>query len=415
MVLSAISNEVGPYRLVEEIGRGGSAVVFRALQQDTGREVAIKLMADVSSSPQRFRQRFYREVSIARELDHPNILPLLDFGEHQGMFYLVMPYVPKGTLADLLNRGAILSPQQAVFVLKQIAGALDYAHSRAIIHRDIKPHNILILSTRQVCLSDFGISRLIDDSTRLTMNEAVLGSPSYMSPEQARSARVDHRSDIYSLGTVLYECLLGRLPYSSGTALEALYQRLNTAPLPPREINPLFPVSLERVLLRALNNDPNKRFQSAGALVDSLQQVVEALPHHLQVQRLVTPDQVSRSMSLVNPPLQGFRPARRAIRILNLKWAAVIAIAALLLGLSSFYLESLFTGNLDSLTQGGPQWSESAATALPQPPSRATRMPDGNRPPEQAGQTPEPSVLPTPSPALTVGGSPTPAPADPGK
>jgi serine/threonine protein kinase len=263
---------LGDYELVELIGSGGMAEVYRARQLTAfGREVALKVIRPEFSKQQEFRERFLREAQAISRLSHPNILPLIEFREEGQTLYLVMPLVREGTLRDLIKqRNGPLAPEEALPLFTQLCSAVHYAHSQGIIHRDIKPQNVLLQQHTHVLLGDFGIARDRKEKT-ITATGAGVGSAEYMAPEQAMG-HADARSDIYSLGIVLYQMLTGIVPYSGSTPLQVLVKH-TTAPLPdPRTLNPSLPPGIAQVLQTALAKAPEERFQSAQALARAAQQ-----------------------------------------------------------------------------------------------------------------------------------------------
>ncbi len=263
---------LGDYELVELIGSGGMAEVYRARQRTAfGREVALKVIRPGYSEQEEFRSRFLREAQAISRLSHPNILPLIEFGEESQALYLVMPLIREGTLRDLIKqRNGPLALEEALPLFAQLCAAVHYAHTQGIIHRDIKPQNILLQHYTYVLLADFGIARNRREKT-ITATGAGIGSAEYMAPEQA-IGHADTRSDIYSLGVVLYQMLTGVVPYSGSTPLQVLIKH-TTAPLPdPRTLNPSIPAHIVQVLQTALAKDANQRFQSALALGRAAQQ-----------------------------------------------------------------------------------------------------------------------------------------------
>ncbi len=260
-----LTRKLGQYEIVERLGRGGMATVYRARQVNMNRDVAIKVMSvELATNPQ-FVSRFEQEAHVIANLEHPRILPVHDYGHEGDYFYLVMRLVEGETLFDRLQRGPLTLDEAAEF-LGQIAEALDYAHSRGIVHRDLKPNNVLIDEWDNTYLMDFGLAKLIASTRQLTASGAVLGTPAYMSPEQWRGAPVDARTDVYALGVMLYEMVLGQPPFDSDTPFSLMYKHLNDPPTPPREILPGLPPAVEACLLKALEKDPAERYQTAGEL-----------------------------------------------------------------------------------------------------------------------------------------------------
>ncbi len=272
----ARGTRLGDYELIELIGEGGMAEVYRAKQCTAfGREVALKVIRPEFTGDEPFRQRFLREAHVIARLSHPHILPLIEFGDEQGRLYLVMPLIREGTLRDLLkDHQTPLSLDEALPLFVPLCDAVEYAHQEGIIHRDIKPQNILLQLHTHVLLADFGIARDRFD-TKMTVTGGVIGSVDYMAPEQAEGQE-DARSDIYSLGVVLYQLLTGAVPYSGSVPLQVLFKKAHN-PLPdPRKHNPDLPAELVDILQIALAKDPQKRFASAGALGDAVEQI---MPH----------------------------------------------------------------------------------------------------------------------------------------
>ncbi len=272
---SMIGRTLGQYQLVEQIGKGGMATVYKAYQPSLNRYVAVKILPAYYAHEPGFAERFTREAQAIAQLDHPNILPVYDFGKQGDISYIVMKYVPAGTLHDRL--GQPFSPVEVVELIEQIAGALDAAHERGILHRDVKPGNILIDDRGWIYLSDFGVAKMVEGSVQLTGTGVGVGTPTYMSPEQGQGLPVDARTDVYALGVILFEILTGRVPYEAETPMAVVIKHV-TDPIPlPRQMNPNLPETVEQVLLKALAKDPADRFASAGAMAAALRQAVERL------------------------------------------------------------------------------------------------------------------------------------------
>jgi serine/threonine-protein kinase len=279
---------LGPYRILGCLGAGGMATVYKAFQPSLERTIALKVLDPAHSHGSGFSARFRHEAKIIAELAHPHIVPVYDYGEAEGYAYIVMRLVEGGTVAELL-KGTPLPLRRINRILSQVASALDFAHEQGVVHRDIKPHNVLMDTRGNCLLTDFGIARLLEAETRLTEPGFFLGTPVYVSPEQALGEAVDRRSDVYSLGVMLFEMATGQPPYEADTPAAVMVKHVQ-GPIPaPRSINPALPVEVERVILKALARQPEDRFPTAGAFAKAL-----AGPEgrHLQ-----TVDEISRDLS----------------------------------------------------------------------------------------------------------------------
>ena len=268
-----ISQTLGPYEIVSKLGKGGMATVYRARQVTMQRDVAVKVMsADLAADPE-FVARFEREAHVIARLEHPRILPVHDFGHEGELFYLVMRLIEGESLYYRLKRGPLPLKTAARFV-GQIGEALDYAHAEGVIHRDLKPNNILIDQWDNLYLMDFGLAKMMASAQSLTQSGTVLGTPAYMAPEQWRGEPVDARTDVYALGIILYEMVAGRTPFESDTPFTLMYKHINDAPPPLRETLPDLPVEVEAVILKALAKNADDRYQSAGEMARAFNEVV---------------------------------------------------------------------------------------------------------------------------------------------
>jgi len=272
-----IGKTIGRYRIVEHLGRGGMAEVYKAYQPSLDRYVAIKLMHTFLADEKEFLARFEREAKVVATLRHPNIVQVYDFDVENGVYYMVMEFIEGGTLKArmqaLETKSEWVSLDDAVRIILATGSALKYAHDRGMVHRDVKPANVMITTDGQVILTDFGIAKIVSASN-LTASGAMVGTPSYMAPEQGMGQPGDERSDIYSLGVMLYQLLLGRLPYDADTPLAVVLKHINE-PLPmPKLIKPDLPTDLERVILKSLAKDPNDRYQKVGEMLTDLRKAV---------------------------------------------------------------------------------------------------------------------------------------------
>lgn len=267
-----IGREFGPYRIEAEVGVGGMATVYRAFHATMNRHVAIKILPEHMSRDENFRRRFEREAMVIAKLEHANILPVYDYGEVDNRLYLVMRYISSGSLRDLMAAGP-LELAEVNRILNQVGGALAYAHRLDIIHRDIKPANVLLDEQKACYLTDFGLAKLMtaSDSMQLTATGVGMGTPAYMSPEQGQGEPADFRSDIYSLGIMLYEMVTGRVPFEAETPIGIVFKHISD-PLPlPSSIEPNLPSMVEQVIIKALAKNPADRFASAEAMTTAFQ------------------------------------------------------------------------------------------------------------------------------------------------
>jgi len=258
------------YEILERIGSGGMANVYKAKCHKLNRLVAIKILKEELAMDEEFRRRFRTESQAVAMLSHANIMGVYDVGHADGVDYIVMELLDGITLKQYIQRKGALNWKEALHFTIQICKALDHAHSRGIIHRDIKPHNIMILRDGNIKVADFGIARLT--TTQSTLTQEALGSVHYISPEQAKGSHIDARSDIYSVGVVLYEMLTNRLPYEGGSPVAVAIQHINSMPLSPREINPDIPEALEAITMKAMAAEKEKRYESAAAMLKDLEE-----------------------------------------------------------------------------------------------------------------------------------------------
>jgi serine/threonine protein kinase len=265
--------KLGKYSLVRKIGSGGMSSVYKAIDEETGASVAVKVLPPGLDDATNFRLRFEREAKILTRLRHPHIVPLLDFGSEDGIYYMVMPLMEVGTLRERLLKGPI-RPEEGAIIIRQIAEALQFAHNAGMVHRDVKPSNILMDSEGNAWLSDFGTAYVRNATASLT-GSSVIGTPQYMAPEQAKGEPVSEKTDVYALGIVLYQMCTGRLPFDADTPL-AIAMKHTSEPLPrPTLINPNIPQEVGKVLIRALEKRPEDRYISAIALSEAFERALE--------------------------------------------------------------------------------------------------------------------------------------------
>jgi serine/threonine protein kinase/ATP/maltotriose-dependent transcriptional regulator MalT len=270
--MELIGQTLGQYHIVETIGRGGMATVFKARQATLERFVAVKVLMPQQAGTPEFRERFIREAKAVAQLNHPNILPIIDYGQSDDLIYIVMKYVGGGTLADRLKHPIDLATTTRF--ITQLAGALDHAHGRGILHRDVKPSNVLLDEGEWAQLADFGLAKIMESDQLLTRTGLSMGTPAYFSPEQAQGLPLDHHTDLYALGVILYEMVTGRLPFSAETPMGIALKHIYDQPLSPRALQPDLPEALAAVVLRGLAKPIEQRYHSAGELVAALHAAV---------------------------------------------------------------------------------------------------------------------------------------------
>jgi serine/threonine-protein kinase len=265
----------GRYRIVRKLGSGGMADVYLAEDQELGRKIAIKILNDRHAHDEQFVERFRREAKNAAGLSHPNIVSIYDRGEFEGDYYIAMEYLEGRTLKELIVRNGPTPVPIAIDYARQILSAVAFAHRNGVVHRDIKPHNIVVGRDGRLKVTDFGIAR--SGASQMTEAGSIIGTAQYLSPEQARGAHVDQRSDIYSVGVVLYEMLTGEVPFGGDTPVEIAMKHLSTVPKPPSELNDKVPHDLDAIVLRALAKEPEQRYQSSEEMDADLGRVARGL------------------------------------------------------------------------------------------------------------------------------------------
>ena len=297
------------YDIEGEIGEGAMASVYLATQRSLERKVALKVMAAALAADPSFCERFLREGKTLARLSHPHTVTIHDIGNVGELYYMAMEYLPNGTLKERIAAG--MTPEQGVTLIRQIASALGYAHAQGLVHRDVKPANILFRADGTAVLSDFGIAKSLDDRTQFTQAGFAVGTPSYMSPEQARGQEIDGRADLYALGVVLYEILVGKLPYSGTDALSTALAHL-TEPLPEL---PVHHGRYQDVLRKLLAKDPAERFPDAAALLLALDQLPADSPEATLVRPLPIP--LSFDLARITPEsieIPTAKPAAEPVR-----------------------------------------------------------------------------------------------------
>lgn len=278
MSTSLIGRKLGKYEITALVGKGGMATVYKGYQPDIERYVAIKVLPPHPGQDDQFIERFRLEARTIARLQHPHILPLYDYGSQDDILYLVMALMDGGSLSERIRRRGAMSPAEVENILNPVASALDYAHRQGFIHRDIKPDNILLDREGFAALADFGIVKMLETGSGLTATGGLMGTPAYMSPEQGQGLEVDSRSDVYSLGVVVFEMLAGKPPYQADTPMQLVFKQIN-APIPDlSSVRPGLPAALDEVMHRALAKDPDMRYQTATALLYDFRRAIEGKP-----------------------------------------------------------------------------------------------------------------------------------------
>jgi beta-lactam-binding protein with PASTA domain/predicted Ser/Thr protein kinase len=382
----------GRYRVISRLGSGGMADVYLAQDQLLGRDVAVKVLHHHFAEDQEFVERFRREASSAAALSHPNIVAIFDRGEWNGTYYIAMEYVAGRTLKTIVREHGALDPATAIEIVVQILRAARFAHRRGVIHRDLKPHNVILDEEGRARVTDFGIARA--GASDMTLTGSIMGTAQYLSPEQAQGLAVTGASDLYSIGVILYELLTGAVPFEGETAVAIAFKQVSAEPAPPSALNPAIPPSLDAIVLRALAKSPAERYADAEELIAALEHEREQLPalaaaaaaagpdghvHHAQP----PPRAGAGSMLLAQPgtgeyELAGAPPSsedRRRRRRRGLLWALAAVLVA-----GAVVAAVLLTQSTKSVTVPGVtgQTEQAAAAAL-----------------RAAGLSPAPSLAPS--------------------
>ena len=344
----------GRYEIQEIIGVGGMAVVYKAYDCIDDRTVAVKILKEEFLSNEEFRRRFKNESKAVAVLSHPNIVKVYDVSFGEKMQYIVMEYIDGITLKEYIDQKKVLTWKEAIHFTVQILRALQHAHSKGIVHRDIKPQNIMMLEDGTIKVTDFGIARFAHSETR-TMTDKAIGSVHYISPEQARGGFTDEKSDIYSVGVMLYEMLTGTLPFEADSAVSVAIMQLQQNPKRPREINPEIPEGLEEITLRAMKKDPAQRYQSAEEMLSDIEQFKKNPSIHFAYKYFVD-ESPTRYVDAINKikhndedALQGEKKKKKTPVIPILSGiAAALLLMALIAVFAALYLNGFFPGGRTS-------------------------------------------------------------------
>lgn len=419
-----IGATIGNYEIQALIGSGGMATVYRGFDHNLGRAVAIKILSEEARAHPGFVERFRQEARIIANLRHPNIVQVYDFGVHNGMPYMVQELLPGPTLeqriTDAVRSGRLLPPDEVVAIARQLAAALDAAHAAGVIHRDVKPANAMWNAVGSLVLTDFGIARNTLTPGNQTQVGMVVGTPGYLSPEQAQGLPVTPASDIYSLGVVVFEMLAGRLPFDGDTPMSIAIQHIQTPPPPLRTLRADIPPAVEAVVLRALAKDPTARFERAEQFVAALERAyltstpgVAATAIHQQATAIWQSG--SGAVKPASPPPPDAAPAtpvartpgkakgERRVSLLPLLGGAF----ALLLIVGAVLAMRSSPSTAGQSSAAAP--TEPAATAAPTAESAVTPLPEVAVPPPETPVAPTAAAPPTPVPPA----APTTPPAPP--
>ena len=340
------------YEILEVIGAGGMAVVYKAMCHRLNRYVAVKILRDELANDEEFRKRFQTEAQAVAMLSHPNIVSVYDVSHSDGVEYIVMELIEGVTLMQYMKKKGALGWKEALHFAVQISKALEHAHEKGIVHRDIKPQNIMILKDGTIKVADFGIAAL--ESAQEKKSDQTVGSVHYIAPEQARGEQPDPRSDIYSLGVVMYEMLTGKMPYDGDTAEQVAMKHITGHPVPPQELNPDIPEELAAITLKAMNSDINARYQSASELLRDLedfrkQQAAANLgsgsDEDLEILDVITPDvhPIGKSGELSKEKYARRRRRSRKVSILSGACGVLVFLIAVLVFLWNYWLRDIFS------------------------------------------------------------------------
>jgi serine/threonine-protein kinase len=418
-----IGKQLGNYQIVGELGRGGMAVVYRAFQPSLNRYVAIKVLPPHLGHDKEFVERFQREALASAQLRHPNIVVIHDVGHQQGIYFIVMELLEGHTLKQIVEEEGALSVERANRIVEQLAAALDYAHQRGFVHRDVKPANIFVGKDDHVTLTDFGIAKAASEAKQLTRTGMLMGTPEYMSPEQAEGERVDYRTDLYAVGVVLYQMLVGQVPFRGTTPHAILHAVIYEPPAPLRQLRQDLPPAIETVVLTAIDKRPERRYQSGEELAADLRKAATS-----RFQPFIVP------VHSDPPPTDPTKPSESATSRKPIAWI-VSAMVVILCGLLAVLAIMIFDGaepgetplppttavafstqtatpdntgaSLTATAAAATTLSATVATGTPEPATSTPQSPTDT--PQAPTDTPEPPTD-TPSPTATRTPTATPTP-----
>lgn len=411
MEINVLGETIGKYKIIGHIDRGGMADVYKALHPELNRVVALKVLNRALVRSPEMLERFRREARAIAALRHPNIVQVFDLDVVDGLYFMVMEYVEGETLSQRLTHlcqcGEHMPLSEVLHIVVAVGEALQYAHEQGMLHRDIKPANIMFRGDGSVVLTDFGVAKILSDSSDLTASGAVAGTPAYMAPEQWTDDKPDKRSDIYSLGVVLYQMVTGELPFNAETPGRLIFKHISEPPLPPHKLCADIPLDLERIILRALAKDPENRYQTAQELVDDLQGVVYKIestaPTGIFKRSLMARDKGQAARSAPAETSRSKPSARRTL-VLRFGAVAIITLVAFLALYSGGFIGSALPADTPDVT--GTALAVRLATleatlAVTLTPSRAPAVALGTAAPTSASAE-NPSVSPMPGTCLLM-------------
>jgi len=398
MADTMIGKPLGQYQIVQLAGKGGMATVYKAFQPSLNRFVAIKVLPEYLAADEQFVARFKQEALAAAALRHPNILVIHDVGQQGNLHYIAMEFLEGRPLSDVIQQAGGLDPQRTARILEQVASALDFAHRRGVIHRDIKPANIFLSADDHVTLVDFGIAKALSSAAGLTRSGAVIGTPEYMSPEQVDGRPISPRSDIYSLGIVLYQMLTGYVPFGGDTPSAIMLAHVTKMPMPPSQLSAFVTPEIEAVVMRALAKNPQQRFANVREMAQAFSQAVN-------IRRPMPTTRVAPIASQATLPAAA-RPVSRQSSFPI--WPLLAGVAAL--GLVALVVVVFLASRAFKLG-GGLTVSGAAGTATSAPVvsgPTSTLMPTQTPVPPTLAPSPTPAPLPTRTLPPTATHQPTP-------
>jgi eukaryotic-like serine/threonine-protein kinase len=406
------------YEVGRLLGAGGMAEVFEGRDRLLARRVAIKVLQAQFARDPSFLIRFKREAQAAASLSHPNIVGVYDTGTEDGTHFIVMEYVEGRTLKDVIRAEGPLYPERAAEVCADVCSALIAAHARGLIHRDIKPGNVMLTPEGKVKVMDFGIARATTSET-ITQTAAVVGTAQYISPEQAQGQTVDYRSDLYSVGCCLYEMLTGTVPFTGATPVAIAYRHVREDPTPPRMLNPDVPAPLEAITLKAMSKLPDNRYQTAAEMHDDLERFRNGQPVHATplMDAAAATQAIPRDGGADQTAMLGTVPADRAARYAepeeeerrtSVGWIVVSLLALVVVGLAAFFITRAVTGTGDGTETTLAPTTVPPTTAAPT--SAPTTAPPTTAPPTTKPPTTTPPTTAPPTTAPPTTAPPTTAP-----